>query len=300
MIVQFGGQTPLEAGRAAGGGRRADRGHPSRGASTWPRTASGSARCSSNARAAQPPQYGTARPAWRRPAPIAARIGYPVLVRPVLRAGRPGDGDRLRRRRPARLHRTRGPDGRREHPGARRPLPRGRHRDRRRRAVATATTSYIGGVMEHIEEAGIHSGDSALRAAARHSLPQRRSRADRAHTRAAHRPRARRGSACFNVQYALQGRRALCTGSQSASQLWYGALRVQGHRGAAGEGLLPGSRAWVPPSPNCVPRASWLPEGDGATRSSNAPIAVKEAVLPFHRFRKADGSGKWIRCSGRR
>ncbi|MBJ7465479.1 MAG: carbamoyl phosphate synthase large subunit, partial [Mycolicibacterium sp.] len=30
--------------------------------------------------------------------------------------------------------------------------------------------------------------------------------------------------------------------------------------------------------------------GDGATVSPDAPIAVKEAVLPFHRFRKADGS----------
>src|SRR5690606_25761016 len=30
--------------------------------------------------------------------------------------------------------------------------------------------------------------------------------------------------------------------------------------------------------------------GDGATTARSAPIAVKEAVLPFHRFRKADGS----------
>ena len=30
--------------------------------------------------------------------------------------------------------------------------------------------------------------------------------------------------------------------------------------------------------------------GDGATTPRNAPVAVKEAVLPFHRFRKADGS----------
>src|SRR5262249_34595873 len=31
--------------------------------------------------------------------------------------------------------------------------------------------------------------------------------------------------------------------------------------------------------------------GDGATAAPYAPIAVKEAVLPFHRFRRADGSG---------
>jgi len=30
--------------------------------------------------------------------------------------------------------------------------------------------------------------------------------------------------------------------------------------------------------------------GDGATIARNAPVAVKEAVLPFHRFRRADGA----------
>ena len=32
------------------------------------------------------------------------------------------------------------------------------------------------------------------------------------------------------------------------------------------------------------------PTGDGATTARDAPVAVKEAVLPFHRFRKADGT----------
>ena len=31
--------------------------------------------------------------------------------------------------------------------------------------------------------------------------------------------------------------------------------------------------------------------GDGGTLPPGAPVAVKEAVLPFHRFRRADGSG---------
>ena len=39
--------------------------------------------------------------------------------------------------------------------------------------------------------------------------------------------------------------------------------------------------------------------GDGATLPRNAPVAVKEAVLPFHRFRKADGA-RSTRCSARR
>ena len=42
-----------------------------------------------------------------------------------------------------------------------RPLPRRRDRDRRRRAVRRRTSCTSAAIMEHIEEAGIHSGDSA-------------------------------------------------------------------------------------------------------------------------------------------
>ena len=51
--------------------------------------------------------------------------------------------------------------GRARAPGADRPLPRGRVRGRRGRDRATARRCVIGGVMQHIEDAGIHSGDSA-------------------------------------------------------------------------------------------------------------------------------------------
>ena len=45
--------------------------------------------------------------------------------------------------------------------GAARPLPQRRDRGRRRLHLPTARDVVIGGVMEHIEEAGVHSGDSA-------------------------------------------------------------------------------------------------------------------------------------------
>ncbi len=64
----------------------------------------------------------------------ADRVGYPVLVRPILRAGRPGDGDCLRRRCGAPLHGRSGgvlPGA----PGAGRSLSRGCGRSRRGRAV---------------------------------------------------------------------------------------------------------------------------------------------------------------------
>ena len=89
------------------------------------------------------------RPAHRLPGPGA----------PELRAGRPGDGDLLRRGEPRRLH-AGGGGGLAGRAGAPRPLPRRRHRARRRPA-GDGERAVVAGVLRHIEEAGIHSGDSA-------------------------------------------------------------------------------------------------------------------------------------------
>ena len=89
---------------------------------------------------------------------LAERIGYPVIVRPSFVIGGlaidfcysprrprpPAGGGHGRRSRPARPHR---------------PLPRGR-RGRRRRRLATARRCSIPGLLEHVERAGVHSGDS--------------------------------------------------------------------------------------------------------------------------------------------
>ena len=158
VIVQFGGQTPLklagaleEAGRAAARHARSTR-------STSPRTAAASARCSAGSEIAHPP-YGTALSADEAVV-IAEDVGFPLLVRPsyVLggRAmeicysaeGLAGLPERERQGRPGA-------------PAAPRPLPRGRDRGRRRRPRATASEVRIGGIMQHVEEAGVHSGDSA-------------------------------------------------------------------------------------------------------------------------------------------
>ena len=48
-----------------------------------------------------------------------------------------------------------------EHPVLVDKLPRGRDRGRRRRHRVTVPDVVVAGVMEHIEEAGVHSGDSA-------------------------------------------------------------------------------------------------------------------------------------------
>ena len=59
-------------------------------------------------------------------------------------------------------------------------------------ASATARTSFIAGIMEHIEEAGIHSGDSRLLAAAALALAGDHRRAGAADEGAGARPRRRR------------------------------------------------------------------------------------------------------------
>ena len=88
------------------------------------------------------PAGGTAVDARRGARASSSAIGYPVLVRPSLRARRPGHGDRLRRRRACAQAMAElagfGSLGQRGRavgraPGARRPVPRGRHRGRRRR-----------------------------------------------------------------------------------------------------------------------------------------------------------------------
>ena len=158
VIVQFGGQTPLklahglaDAGRAAA--RHAGRlDRPGRG----PRRAS--AACSpSSACAAR--RTRTAAVA-RRGARGRRRRRLPAAGAPVLRARRPGDGDLLLARAARRL------------PRAHAAASAGRTQiflDRFLEnaieidvdALCDGEDVQIGGIMQHVEEAGVHSGDSA-------------------------------------------------------------------------------------------------------------------------------------------
>ncbi|RLP97150.1 carbamoyl-phosphate synthase large subunit [Micromonospora sp. CV4] len=144
---------------------------------------------------------------------------------------------------------------------------------------------YIGGVMEHIEEAGIHSGDSScalppITLAGSHLAEVRR------YTEAIARGVGVRG--LLNVQYALKddvlyvleanpraSRTVPFVSKATAVPLAKAAARIAlGARIAElrAEGLLPAT-------------------GDGGTMPADAPIAVKEAVLPFKRFRTRAGKG---------
>ena len=150
-------------------------------------------------------------------------------------------------------------------------------------ALFDGTDLYLGGVMEHIEEAGIHSGDSAC------ALPPITLGAEvvdriRSSTEAI----ARGVGVCglINIQFAMAGdtlfvleanprasRTVPFVSKATATPLAKAAARIM--LGASvqqlrSEGML---------------RAA----GDGSTENSSSPIAVKEAVMPFNRFRTLEG-----------
>ena len=205
----------------------------------------------------------------------ADEVGFPLLVRPSLRARRPGDGDRLLARRPRRLPRPRGAGATAT---AARSSSTASWRTRSRSTstrCATASDVWIGGIMQHVEEAGIHSGDSAC-VLPPHSLGREMLDRD---------PRQpREGIALglgvvglINVQYAVHARRALRHRGQPA-RVADRAVRLQGDRRAAGQDGLPAhARREASPTSTCPP-----------TRCAGDHVSVKEAVLPFDRFEGAD------------
>jgi carbamoyl-phosphate synthase large subunit len=141
---------------------------------------------------------------------------------------------------------------------------------------------YVGGVMEHIEEAGIHSGDSAC---ALPPMTLSKSEIERvvAATRLIADGVGVRG--LINIQFAIAGdllyvleanprasRTVPFVSKTTGVPLAKGAARI-----ALGTSIAQLRREGLLPS-----------EGDGSTMSSEH-IAVKEAVLPWNRFRRPDG-----------
>ncbi len=104
VIVQFGGQTPLNLTAALARARRPDPGHVARrdrdgrGSRAVRRAAGPSWRF--------PPRRTAWRTRWTRRAQSRAKIGYPVHGAPVVCAGRARDGDCLRRSRAGAIRRS--------------------------------------------------------------------------------------------------------------------------------------------------------------------------------------------------
>ncbi|SER83706.1 carbamoyl-phosphate synthase large subunit [Lentzea xinjiangensis] len=280
VIVQLGGQTPLGLAK-----RLADAGVPVVGTSpeaihlAEDRGQFGKVLTEAGLPA---PKFGTAT-SFDEAKEIADEIGYPVLVRPSYVLGGRGmeivyDEESLSG------YIARATEVTPEHP-----VLVDRFLDDAIEidvdALCDGAEVFIGGVMEHIEEAGVHSGDSSC------ALPPITLGASdienvRRSTEAIARGIGVKG--LLNVQYALKddvlyvleanprasrtvpfvSKATAVSMAKAASRVMLGATIAELRE----EGILPAA-------------------GDGARLPEHAPVAVKEAVMQFHRFRTPEGHG---------
>ncbi|PRX46075.1 carbamoyl-phosphate synthase large subunit [Prauserella shujinwangii] len=144
---------------------------------------------------------------------------------------------------------------------------------------------YLGGVMEHIEEAGIHSGDSAC-ALPPITLGRTDLESVRRSTEAIARGVGVRG--LLNVQYALKDDvlYVLEANPRASRTVPFVSKATAVPLAKAASLIMTGSSIDDLRACGVLPR-----EGDGGHLPVDAPVAVKEAVLPFHRFRTPEGHG---------
>lgn len=141
---------------------------------------------------------------------------------------------------------------------------------------------FLGGVMEHIEEAGIHSGDSSC---ALPPITLGETEIDRIRVATEAIARGVGVLGLINIQFALSSdvlyvleanprasRTVPFVSKATATPLAKAAARVM-----LGETIAE------------LRAVGLLPETDGGHLPSDAPIAVKEAVMPFNRFKTIDG-----------
>jgi carbamoyl-phosphate synthase large subunit len=141
---------------------------------------------------------------------------------------------------------------------------------------------YVGGIMEHIEEAGIHSGDSSC------TLPpvtlgrEQLERVRKA-TRAIADGVGVRG--LLNVQFAIgAGVLYVLEANPRASRTVPFVAKATGTQIAKAA-----ARVMAGATIGELIDEGMLPRHDGAIVPMDSPVAVKEAVLPFKRFRTREG-----------
>ncbi len=228
------------------------------------------------------PKFGTAT-SFEEARDIAARIGYPVLVRPSYVLGGRGM-EIVYDEKTLHGYITRATQLSPEHPVlVDRFLEDAIEIDVD--ALCDGTEVYIGGVMEHIEEAGIHSGDSAC------TLPPvTLGRSDIEAVRRATEAIAHGVGVVglLNVQYALKDDvlYVLEANPRASRTVPFVSKATAVPLAKACARVMLGARISELRAEGILAR-----EGDGSNLDPRAPIAVKEAVLPFQRFRRVDGSG---------
>ncbi|MGO2518674.1 MAG: carbamoyl-phosphate synthase large subunit [Microbacterium sp.] len=141
---------------------------------------------------------------------------------------------------------------------------------------------YIGGVMEHLEEAGIHSGDSSC------TLPPislGRSDIDRVRTATLAIAEGVGVRGLLNVQFAISaGVLYVIEANPRASRTVPFVAKALGIPLAKAA-----SRIMVGSTIDELKNEGLLPLSDGSRVPMDAPVSVKEAVLPFKRFRTKEG-----------
>ncbi|WP_134773511.1 carbamoyl-phosphate synthase large subunit [Ornithinimicrobium flavum] len=150
-------------------------------------------------------------------------------------------------------------------------------------ALYDGTDLYVGGIMEHIEEAGIHSGDSAC-VLPPFTLGRSELEAVREATRALAEAIGVRG--LINVQFALaQDVLYVLEANPRASRTVPFVAKATGVplASAAARVMLGTSIAQLRDE-GLLPR-----HVDGGAMPGDAPFSVKEAILPFRRFRTQTG-----------
>ena len=288
VIVQLGGQTPLGLAQ-----RLEDAGVPIVGTSpaaihlAEERGAFGRVLADAGLPA---PDHGTAR-SFDEAAAIAARVGYPVLVRPSYVLGGRGmeivyDDAMLE------SYLQRSTEVTREHP-----VLVDRFLDDAIEidvdALFDGHDMYLAGVMEHIEEAGIHSGDSAC-ALPPMTLGESDIDRIRTSTRAIAQGVGVRG--LLNVQFALaQDTLYVLEANPRASRTVPFVSKATGVPVAkAAARIMAGSSIKELRDEGLLPS-----EGDGGALPPGSAISVKEAVLPFGRFHGVDAVlGPEMRSTG--
>jgi carbamoyl-phosphate synthase large subunit len=149
-------------------------------------------------------------------------------------------------------------------------------------ALYDGTELYIGGVMEHIEEAGIHSGDSSC------TLPPislGRAQIDRVRDATLAIAEGVGVQGLLNVQFAIgAGILYVLEANPRASRTVPFVSKALGIPLAKAASLVMTGSTIAE-----LKESGLLPPVDGSRIPMDSPVSVKEAVLPFKRFRTKDG-----------
>ena len=278
VIVQLGGQTPLGLAQ-----QLADAGVPVVGTSPEAIDLAedrGEFGKVLDAAALPAPAYGTAT-SFAEAREVADRIGYPVLVRPSYVLGGRGmeivyDEASLED------YINRATELSPDHP-----VLVDRFLDSAIEidvdVLCDGTEVYLGGVMEHIEEAGIHSGDSSCALPPMTIGPEDIAKVRRSAEALAHGIGVR---GLMNVQFALKDDILyVIEANPRASRTVPFVSKATGvHLAKAASRIMMGATIAELKDEGMLPT-----DYDGGALPLEHPIAVKEAVLPFTRFRTPAG-----------